>query len=151
MPPPMGHAKVRWQGERVWAEGVMNLALEQTRLDSGDLGDARIGALRTRASIGTFFNGTATDIGLVQNGILVQTGESLTAVQNRVLGTAASAPLYTSQAGYAVFSLRTGVNLGSGVDVTVLAENLGDRNYRLYGSGLDGSGRNVHARVSYRF
>jgi len=151
MPPPMGHARVRWQNERIWAEGVVNLALEQTRLDSGDLGDARIGALRTRASIGTFFNGTATDMGLVQNGILVQTGESLTAVQNRVLGTAASAPLYTSQAGYAVFSLRTGVNLGSGVDVTVLAENLGDRNYRLYGSGLDASGRNVHARVSYRF
>ena len=151
MPPPMGHARVRWQSERLWAEGVMNLALEQTRLDSGDLSDARIGALRTRASIGTFFNGTATDLGLVQNGILVQTGENLTAVQNRVLGSAASAPLYTSQPGYAVVSLRGGVNIGGGLDVTVLAENLGDKNYRLYGSGLDAPGRNVHARVTYRF
>ncbi len=151
MPPAMGHAKVRWQNERVWAEGVLNLGLEQTRLDSGDLSDARIGALRTRASIGTFFNGTATDLGLVRNGILVETGENLAAVQNRVLGTAASAPLYTSEPGYAVVSLRGGVNLGGGVDLTLLGENLGDKNYRIYGSGLDAPGRSVHARVTYRF
>ena len=151
MPPAMGHAKVRWQNERVWAEGVLNLGLEQTRLDSGDLSDARIGALRTRASIGTFFNGTATDLGLVRNGILVETGENLAAVQNRVLGTAASAPLYTSEPGYAVVSLRGGVNLGGGVDLTLLGENLGDKNYRIYGSGLDAPGRSLHARVTYRF
>lgn len=151
MPPAMGHAKLRWQGRRVWAEGVLNLALEQTRLDSGDLGDARIGALRTRASIATFFNGTATDLGLVQNGILVRTGEDLAAVQNRVLGTATSAPMFTSHPGFAVLGLRGGVDLGRGVNVSVIGENLGDVNYRLYGSGLDAPGRSVHARISYRF
>ena len=39
----------------------------------------------------------------------------------------------------------------NGLDLSVLGENLLDRNYRLYGSGLDSPGRNVHARVSYRF
>ena len=151
MPPPMGQAKVRWQGARVWAEGVMNVAMEQKRLDSGDLSDARIGALRTRASIGTFFNGTATDMGLVRNGVLVETGETLAAVQNRVLGTAASGSLFTSHPGYAALSLRGGINLGGGVDVSVMGENLGDVNYRLYGSGLDAPGRSFHARVGYRF
>jgi len=151
MPPPMGQAKVRWQGVRVWAEGVMNVAMEQTRLDSGDLSDARIGAVRTRASIGTFFNGTATDMGLVRNGVLVETGETLAAVQNRVLGTAASGSLFTSHPGYAVLSLRGGINLGGGVDVSVIGENLADKNYRLYGSGLDAPGRSFHARVGYRF
>lgn len=151
MPPPMGQAKVRWQGQRVWAEGVMNLAMEQTRLDSGDLADARIGATRTRASIATFFNGTATDMGLVQNGVLVQTGETLAAVQTRVLGTANSAPMFTSQPGFAALSLRGGINLGAGVEVSVIGENLSDANYRLYGSGVDAPGRSFHARVGYRF
>ncbi|HEY6508087.1 MAG TPA: TonB-dependent receptor, partial [Vicinamibacterales bacterium] len=151
MPPPMGQAKVRWQGQRVWAEGVVNVAMEQTRLDSGDLADARIGATRTRASIATFFNGTATDMGLVQNGVLVQTGETLAAVQTRVLGTANSAPMFTSQPGFAALSLRGGINLGAGVELSVIGENLSDANYRLYGSGVDAPGRSFHARVGYRF
>ena len=87
-------------------------------------------------------------MGLVRNGVLLATGETLADVQNRVLGTAASAPLYTTQPGFVVFGLR-GFPPHSAFDVAVLAENLGDVNYRIYGSGLDAPGANVRsARVT---
>lgn len=151
MPPPMGGAKIRWTRDKVWAEGVFTYAVEQTRFNSGDLTDARIGANRTRATIATFFNGTATDRGLVQNGILMATGETLAQVQTRVLGAATGAPLFTSQPGFAVFGARGGVRLSQGLDLTLIAENIGDVNYRLYGSGLDASGFNLQFRTRYRF
>ena len=151
MPPPIGAAKVRWTGERFWTEGVLTFATEQTRFNSGDVSDARIGALRTRASIATFFNGTATDMGLVRGGVLVSTGETLAQVQNRVLGTAASAPVYTSEPGFAVIGLRGGMRLAQGFDLLVLGENLGDVNYRLYGSGVDAPGINLQVRARVRF
>lgn len=151
MPPPLGGARVRWDGDRVWAEGAVNWAAEQTRLNSGDLSDARIGGVRTRTSIANFFNGTATDLGLVVNGILVSTGENLAAVQNRVLGTATSAPMFTSAAGWATLGVRGGVRITPQFDVTLIGENLTDRNYRFYGSGLDAHGANLQARVRYRF
>jgi outer membrane receptor protein involved in Fe transport len=151
MPPTMGGANVRWSGNRLWAEGVLAFAAEQTRLNAEDLSDARIGAVRTRASIATFFTQNATDMGLVQNGILVATGETLAEVQNRVLGTAASAPLFTSQPGWATVGLRGGARLSSGFDVTVMLDNIGDVNYRYYGSGVDAHGVNVQVRTRYRF
>jgi hemoglobin/transferrin/lactoferrin receptor protein len=151
MNPPMGGAKLRWIRSRVWAEGVLTFAAEQTRFNAGDVTDARIGANRTRAQIATFFNGTATDRGLVQNGVLLATGETLAQVQTRVLGTANAAPLFTSQAGFAVVGLRGGVQLAPGFDLTLIAENVGDVNYRLYGSGLDAPGFNLQFRTRYRF
>jgi outer membrane receptor protein involved in Fe transport len=151
MPPAMGGARLRWSRDRLWAEGVVTFAAEQTRFNSGDVGDARIGGVRTRASIGTFFNGTAVDMGLVSSGILLSTGETLAQVQNRVLGTASSAPLFTSHPGYAIFGLRAGMRLTPSFDVTVLGENLGDVNYRIYGSGLDAPGANLQVRARYRF
>jgi outer membrane receptor protein involved in Fe transport len=151
MPPPMGGAKVRWSRSRWWTEGVATFAAAQTRLNSGDLGDARIGAIRTRSSIAGFFNGTATDMGLVRDGILLATGETLAQVQDRVLGSAASAPLFTAHPGFVVFGLRGGIRLSPSFDVAVLGENLTDVNYRLYGSGLDAPGVNVHVRLRYRF
>jgi outer membrane receptor protein involved in Fe transport len=151
MPPPMGGARLRWMGGRTWVEGVASMAVRQTRLNSADLGDARVGALRTRASIANFFTGTAADLGLVRNGVLVQTGETLAEVQTRVLGGAASAPLYQSQPGYVVVGLRGGMRLTPQLDLTVIGENLGDVNYRLYGSGLDAPGFNVQVRTRYRF
>jgi outer membrane receptor protein involved in Fe transport len=90
-------------------------------------------------------------MGLVQGGILLETGETLAQVQNRVLGTANSAPLFTSQPGFAVFGLRGGVQLMQGLDLTLIAENIGDVNYRLYGSGLDAPGFNLQFRTRYRF
>jgi outer membrane receptor protein involved in Fe transport len=151
MPPAMGGARLRWSRDRWWAEGVLTFAGEQTRFNSGDVSDARIGAVRTRASIATFFNGTAVDMGLVNNGILQPTGETLAQVQDRVLGAANSAPLYASHPGYTVVGLRAGVRLTASLDLAVLGENLGDVNYRIYGSGLDAPGRNLQLRVKYRF
>ena len=151
MNPPMGGARLRWMRNRLWTEGVLTFAAEQTRFNAGDVTDARIGANRTRAQIATFFNGTATDRGLVQNGILQATGETLTQVQNRVLGTATGAPLFTSQPGFAVVTVRGGLQLTPGFDLTLIAENIGDVNYRLYGSGLDAPGFNLQFRTRCRF
>jgi outer membrane receptor protein involved in Fe transport len=151
MPPPLGGASARWSGARTWLEGVVSFASAQTRFNSGDLTDARIGGTRTRGSIAGYFNGTATDAGLVRNGVLVATGETLAQVQSRLLGTAASGTLYDRAPGFVVFGARAGVRLGSQVELTLLGENLTDRNYRLYGSGVDAPGVNVQMRARYRF
>ena len=151
MPPPMGGARLRWNGERMWVEGVASFAAEQTRLSRADLDDARSGAVRSRSSIAGFFNGTATDLGLVVNGILRDTGETLADVQHRVLGEAGAAPLFTTQPGFVVLGLRGGIRVTSRLDVTVFGENLADVNYRLYGAGLDSPGRHLQVRTRYRF
>lgn len=151
MPPPMGGARLRWSGARTWVEGVMTFARAQTRLNSGDSTDARIGAARTRASIATYFNGTATDLGLVRGGVLAATGETLAQVQTRLLGSAASAPLFTEAPGFVELGARANVRVLPQLDVTVIGANLTDRNYRLYGSGVDAPGVNIQIRTRYRF
>jgi outer membrane receptor protein involved in Fe transport len=153
MPPGLGGASMRWQpvAARWWVEASMIVATRQDRLSDGDIGDARIGASRTPGSIAGFFNGTAVDRGLVANGRLVATGETLSQVQQRVLNGAALLPMFTETPGFAVFGARTGVRISSYLDLTVLAENLGDRNYRLHGSGVDEPGINVMARLRARF
>jgi hemoglobin/transferrin/lactoferrin receptor protein len=151
MPPAMGGAKVRWNHRRYWAEGTVTFAARQTRLNSGDVGDSRIGGLRTRSSIAAFFNGTATDIGLVRNGVLVATGETLAQVQTRVLGSASSAALYDSHPGFMVYGIRGGFGMARGINLSAMLENITDVNYRLYGSGIDAPGVNLQVRVRYRF
>ncbi len=151
MPPPLGGASLRWSGTRVWVEGTTSFAAAQSRLNAADLTDARIGGTRTRASIAGYFNGTATDLGLVRSGVLVASGETLAQVQQRVLGSADSAPLYQRGAGFAVFGMRAGVTVSDQIDVTAIGENLTDRNYRLYGSGVDAPGFNLQLRARYRF
>ncbi|HXH06484.1 MAG TPA: TonB-dependent receptor [Vicinamibacterales bacterium] len=153
MPPPMGGVRLRWEPpeREVWAEAGVVFALAQTRLSPGDLGDARIGARRSRAAIAAFFNGPAVDLGLVRDGILLPTGETLAEVQARVLGGQASAPLYTRTAGFVVLNLRGGWQLARRTGVTVLVENLLDRNYRWHGSGVDAPGFNVQVRLRHRF
>ncbi len=151
MPPPLGGGSLRWSAPRVWIEATTMFAGAQSRFNIGDLTDARIGGMRTRGSIATYFNGTATDIGLVRDGILQPTGETLSQVQGRLLGDAASAPLFDRASGFFIVGLRGGVNVSRDVDLTVIGENLTDRNYRVYGSGVDGPGVNVQARVRYRF
>lgn len=151
MPPPLGGARLRWNSSRAWVEGAVSFARTQTRLNAGDLSDARIGGVRTRASIANFFKGTASDLGLVQGGVLVATGERLAEVQSRLLGSAASGFLYTTGPGYVVLGLRAGWQFAEGVEVSAIGENLADRNYRIYGSGLDSPGANVQVRLRYRF
>ena len=153
MPPGMGGASVTWQpvAARWWIEGTVIAATRQNRLSDGDIGDARIGASRTPGSIASFFNGTAVDRGLVRDGRLVSTGETLGQVQQRVLGGSTLLAMFNQTPGFAVFGARAGIKLGSHVDLTLIGENLGDRNYRLHGSGVDEPGINVIARLRARF
>ncbi|MEW6321518.1 MAG: TonB-dependent receptor [Acidobacteriota bacterium] len=153
MPPAMGGAALTWQrpASRAWVEGVLLFARAQTRLSDGDLGDARIGARRNAAAIAAFFNGTATDRGLVSNGVLRATGETLAQVTARVLPAGGNVELFDRTPGFAVVGLRAGIPLARRVDLVLLGENLTDRNYRLHGSGLDEPGLNIQARLTVRF
>lgn len=153
MNPPMGGVSVAWQrtprGLRL--EGVMTFARPQTRLASGDLSDARIGGRRTASSIATYFNGAAVDLGLVRNGILTATGETLAQVQSRVLAGSSASTLYSTAPGFVAFGARALYPLASTLDLIVIGENLTDRNYRLIGSGVDAPGANVALKLRYRF
>jgi outer membrane receptor protein involved in Fe transport len=151
MSPPIGGARLRWSAGRRWVEGGVTFAQAQTRFNSGDLTDARIGATRTRTSIANYFSGTATDLGLVKGGILVATGETVAQVQTRLLGSATSGLLFSEAPGFVALGARAGVPLASHVDLIVIGENLTDRNYRLYGSGVDSPGTNLEIKARYRF
>lgn len=153
MPPGLGGASLTFQpaGARWWVESTMLAATSQDRLSDADLGDARIGASRTPASIASFFNGTAVDRGLVRSGLLVATGETVAQVQARVLGGASRLAMFTETPGFVVFGVRGGMRIGSHLDLTVIGENLADRNYRLHGSGVDEPGLNVVARLRAKF
>jgi hemoglobin/transferrin/lactoferrin receptor protein len=153
MPPGMGGATLTWQpaGGRFWVEGTMLASTKQDRLSDADIGDARIGASRTPAAIASFFNGTAVDRGLVSGGVLLETGETLAQVQSRVMGTSTLLPMFTETPGFTVFGVRGGIRFGSRIDLTLIGENLGDKNYRIHGSGVDEPGVNVMARLRARF
>lgn len=152
IPPPIGGARVRWAPlSRVWVEAVMAFARTQTRMNAGDLTDARIGGNRTRTSIANYFNGTAVDLGLVKGGLLVATGETLAQVQTRLLGTATAGTLFANGPGWVTVGLRAAYTHSSYATLTVIGENLLDRNYRVYGSGVDAPGRNVQVRLTLKF
>lgn len=154
MPPVLGGASLVWQAPsaRWWVEGTVLAASDQTRLTDGDLGDARIGATRSVATIASYFNGTATDRGFVRDARLVATGETLAQVQARVLGGATGAvPLFTSTPGFFVLGARAGIPIGRFLEMTLIGENLGDKNYRLHGSGVDEPGFNLLVRLRARF
>lgn len=152
VPPPSANLRVRWAPprSRAWAEATLWLAATQSRLSENDLLQPRIGGTRTRTEIADFFPNGAAARGLVAGGVLLATGEILSQVQTRVLGSARSAPLYTSLPGYSVVGLRGGLRLGPH-SVTLVAENLLDRNYRTMGSGVDGPGFNVQVYCTLRF
>lgn len=154
MPPVLGGASLTWQRpqSKWWLEGTVLAASAQRRLTDGDLGDARIGANRTAAAIASFFTGTAADRGIVRDGLLLATGETLAQVQSRIIGTASGAvPLFTQTPGFVVLGARAGFPIGPHLELTLIGENLGDRNYRLHGSGVDEPGINLLARLRARF
>ena len=153
MPPGMGGASLTWQPARGgwWVTGALIAATKQDRLSDADISDARIGASRTPASIASFFNGTAVDRGLVRNGTVVATGETLAQVQSRVLAGSPLAAMFLGTPGFAAISVSGGVSLGAHLDLTLIGENLTDRNYRLHGSGLDEPGLNLVARLRAKF
>ncbi len=94
---------------------------------------------------------------------LVQTGETLLQVQNRVLtigrtingvtveDDSTDAPLYTSTAGFVTFNLRAGYRLSERHTLIFGVENILDKNYRINGSGIDSPGVNAMLRYSFRF
>ena len=53
--------------------------------------------------------------------------------------------------GFAVFGLSAGVPLDRNLDLGLTLENLGDKDYRVHGSGLNGPGRSLIVTLELRF
>ncbi len=155
IPPMTGFVSLKWEpaGKRFWLESYSNFAAPQNRLSDNDFKQARIGGIRTRGDIINFFNNGAVARGLVRNGILLATGETVEQVYLRVLGPDPNAktPLYMKNPGFATFNLRGGYRLGENSTVTLLLENILDKNYRTMGSGIDAAGINAVVRWSVKF
>lgn len=153
IPAPQGRISVRYAPPRtrLSVEAYTDAALRQPRLSSLALSDRRIGAARSRTNIANFFRRGARERGLTDGNVLLPTGETLEQVQQRVLGAATSAPMFTAIPGYALFGLRLGAPLGSRTDLLADLYNLGDRNYRGIGWGVDGLGRGVVLKLLHRF
>ncbi|HEU4766377.1 MAG TPA: TonB-dependent receptor, partial [Pyrinomonadaceae bacterium] len=154
IPPFTGFFGVKWEpaGSRAWFEVYSNFAGPQGRFSDNDVSQARIGGLRTREEIAGFFNGGAVARGLVRNGILLPTGETLAQVQLRVLGPGLQPnALFSKNPGFALFNVRGGWRLGERSSLTFILENIFDHNYRTMGSGIDGPGINGGVRYSFSF
>jgi hypothetical protein len=162
-PPPDGYLLLQYAhpNGRWWVQPYMHAAAKQTHLSSLDLEDRRTGAGRSRTSIRNFFLNGATARGWVVAGpdgvvgsaddVLLATGETVTQVQDRVLGVGVnSSSLFPELPGYAVFGVRAGFRFGAH-ELIVDAENLGDENYRGISWGMDAPGRGVAARFIARF
>jgi outer membrane receptor protein involved in Fe transport len=161
-PAPDLFVTLRWSPtRRFWVEPYAHAAARQTRLSTLDLGDRRIGAGRTRASIRTFFLNGATARGWVGAGadnapgsaddVLLATGETLAQIQDRVLGPGVnSSSLYPAIPGYVTGGIRAGLRFGPH-EVIVDAENLNDRNYRGVSWGVDAPGRGVSIKYAVKF
>lgn len=162
-PPPTGFLSLRYapEGKRFWVEGYSTLAARQSRLSTLDLADRRTGATRTRTNIQNYFRRGACVQGLTTpgttgvcgsaGGILIATGETLSQVQNRVLGTATSAPLFLYLPGYGLFNARGGYQFNENSEFSVDFENITDQAYRNVSWGVDGPGRSVTVRYQYKF
>ncbi len=153
IPPLTINPAVAWRpaGRRYWAEVYGTFAGRQERLSSLALSDRRIGNPRSRATIQSFFNNGARTRGLVVNGVLQSTGETLAQVQSRVLGTADSSPQFSAIPGFGAAGLRAGFTIDEHTDLFANFANIGDKNYRGIGWGVDGPGRAVTLRLRYRF
>jgi len=161
-PAPNAWLSVRYTEPRGrwWAQGYLRLAADQPNLSSLDLSDRRTGADRSRTSIRNFFVNGATARGWVAAGsdgvlgtaddVLTATGETVTEIQNRVLGTANNAPLFSAVEGYVLLGVRTGFRLRRH-EVLIHLENLTDENYRDISWGMDAPGRSVSARYRLTF
>lgn len=147
-------AILRWRGAsgRLWLEGVVKGAKRQSRLNPADLDDARIGAFRDASDIADFFINQGPRLGLVQDGILTATGETLDEVIARVLGPSGEgAPLFTATPGWLTLGVRGSYALTDRQNITFALNNFTDLNYRLHGSGFDGLGINVTVAYALTF
>ena len=152
-PPLTSNLRLRWapSAKRYWGEMYSTLADRQDRLSSLALADRRTGATRSRANIAGFFNNGARVRGLVANAVLVPTGETLAQVQDRVLGSANSAPLFTAIPGYALFGIRGGFQVSERSNVLVDFSNMLDQGHRGVSWGVDGAGRSLAVRYGHSF
>jgi hemoglobin/transferrin/lactoferrin receptor protein len=162
-PGPDFYLKLRYSAAngRYWVEPILHVVGEQTRLSTLDLEDRRTGATRTQTNIKNFFYNGAANRGWVTPGpdgvagnaddVLTVTGETLAQVQARVLGTATSAPLYTTVHGYTTIAVRGGLRFGPKHELMFEFENLTDENYRGIAWGLDAPGRSVSVAYTARF
>lgn len=150
------------QGKRWWIEPYLYAAERQDHLSSLALEDRRTGAMRTRSSIGNFFNRGARARGLISNGpdgipgnaddVLIPTGETLAQVRDRVLGVGVNAaPLFPYIPGFFTVNLRGGFRLRENHEFILGFENIGDRNYRGVNWGIDAPGRSFSLRYFARF
>ncbi len=147
-------AIVRWNrtGGRLWLEGIFVGMLAQDRLNPADVEDVRIGAFRDTDNIATYFNNGAVELGVVQDGILLSTGETLEEVQLRVLGPDLQGKtLFDETPGWWTMTLRGGFNINTSSELTFSIANIFDRNYRLHGSGFDSPGITAIAAWQVRF
>lgn len=155
VPPASGFASLALEprGRRAaWAEVYGLFARPQRRLSDNDLQQARIGGMRTRDEIMAYFANGAVARGLVTNGVLVATGETVEEVVRRVLGDpSARVPLFTRHPGFRTLNLRAGFSPTTRTSVTLVLENLTDASYRTMGSGVDGPGRSATLRVGIGF
>jgi outer membrane receptor protein involved in Fe transport len=162
-PAPGGTIWVRYMkpGTKWWLQPYTSFAGEQSNLSTLDLGDRRTGAGRSRGNIQNFFRNGARARGWINPGpdavfgnaddTLIETGETLAQIQDRVLGPGVnSAPLYTAVRGYFTFGVRFGLRTGPHA-VMVDVENLNDENYRGISWGMDAPGFGLNLRYSYRF
>jgi outer membrane receptor protein involved in Fe transport len=146
---------------RWWTGAYVHIARSQDRLSTLDLEDRRTGAGRSRTSIRNFFVNGATARGWVGAGadgalgtaddVLAITGETVTQIQDRVLGVGvASAPLFTAVEAFATIGWRGGLRFGRH-ELILDAENLTDENYRGTSWGVDAPGRGFFLRYTTRF
>ncbi|MBL8151135.1 MAG: TonB-dependent receptor, partial [Blastocatellia bacterium] len=162
-PAPAGFISLRYtpQRKRYWVEVYSSLVYRQERLSSLDLADRRTGATRSRTSIANFFNNGARFQGLVGNGmdriagtaddILLPTGETLAQVQSRLLGNNTSAPLFPRLPGYGLINARGGIRINENSNISIDFENIADKSYRGISWGIDGPGRSLTVRYTYKF
>ncbi|HYN24821.1 MAG TPA: TonB-dependent receptor [Pyrinomonadaceae bacterium] len=163
LPPQLGFLSLRYRppAKRYWIEAYSMLAGRQDRLSSLDLSDRRTGATRSRTNIQNFFRRGACVRGVTTpgtngqcgsaGGILIATGETLAQVQNRVLGSAQSAPLFTAIPGYGLVNLRGGFDLTEDQQISIDFENIADKSHRNPGWGIDGPGRSLTVRYQLKF
>lgn len=147
-------AVTRWRSSsgRLSLEAVVKGARPQTRLNPGDLEDSRIGAFRDADDITDFFNHQGPRLGLVTDGILTATGETLDEVIDRVLGASrAGAPLFTATPGWVTIGIRGTYALADNQTLVFALSNLTDTNYRMHGSGFDAMGVNLSLAYSVSF
>lgn len=145
-------AIVRWRSPRgnLWIEGIVRGARTQGRFNPEDVADPRVGAFRSPEDIADFFRNQGPRLGLVRDGILLATGETLDQVVARVLPDGA-APLFAETPGWITLGVRGSWTMGPGRTLVVSLANLTDTNYRFHGSGFDAAGINLSIAYSADF